>query len=71
MTEVNHCYENAMAERVNGILKDEFLLDEELPNLETERRAVAQAIETYNIRRPHWSLQLRTPTEVHQQSKYP
>ncbi len=34
--------------RVNGILKDEFLLDEELPNLETARRAVAQAIETYN-----------------------
>lgn len=71
MTEVNHCYENAMAERVNGILKDEFLLDEELPNLETARRAVAQAVETYNTRRPHWSLQLRTPIEVHQQSKYP
>lgn len=71
MTEINHCYENAIAERVNGILKDEFFLDEELPDLKTAKRAVSQAIETYNTRRPHWALQLRTPIEVHQQSKYP
>lgn len=71
MTEINHCYENALAERVNGILKDEFFLDEELPDLKTAKRAVSQAIEAYNTRRPHWALQLRTPIEVHQQSKYP
>jgi putative transposase len=32
MTEENHCYENAMAERVNGILKDEFYLDQTFAN---------------------------------------
>ena len=34
MTEENHCYENAMAERVNGILKDEFYLDQTFANVE-------------------------------------
>src|SRR5699024_9037890 len=43
MTEDNHCYENAMAERVNGILKDEFLLDSEFENIVVCRRAVSQA----------------------------
>ena len=65
MTEENHCYENAMAERVNGILKDEFFLDEEMPDLRTAKRAVKQAIETYNTKRPHWSLGLQIPFEIH------
>ena len=65
MTEENHCYENAMAERVNGILKDEFFLDEEMPDLKTARRAVTQAIKTYNTKRPHWSLGLQIPSEIH------
>jgi transposase-like protein len=65
MTEENHCYENSMAERVNGILKDEFLLDEQFKDTPTARRATKQAIETYNTRRPHWSLNLATPEEVH------
>lgn len=68
MTEENHCYENAMAERVNGILKDEFLLDEEMADFKTVQKAVKEAIETYNTRRPHWSLQLQIPSQVHQQS---
>lgn len=68
MTEENHCYENAMAERVNGILKDEFLLDDQMPDLRTTKRSVEQSIKTYNTRRPHWSLQLRLPAEVHQQT---
>lgn len=65
MTEENHCYENAMAERVNGILKGEFLLDEEFPDKESALKAVREAIETYNTRRPHWSLQLSTPMQIH------
>lgn len=65
MTEENHCYENAMAERVNGILKDEFFLDEEMPDSKTAKRADKQAIETYNTKRPHWSLGLQIPSEVH------
>lgn len=66
MTEQNHCYENCYAERVNGILKDEFNLDRRFRTREQARRAIAQAIETYNSRRPHLSLQMRTPNQVHQ-----
>jgi transposase InsO family protein len=65
MTEENHCYENAMAERVNGILKDEFLLDEKFATQAMALKAVKQAIETYNTRRPHWSLSLCTPEQIH------
>ena len=65
MTEENHCYENAMAERVNGILKQDFLLDEEFEDKESALKAVQQAIMTYNTRRPHWSLGLSTPMQVH------
>lgn len=65
MTEENHCYENAMAERVNGILKDEFLLDEKFANKEMAFKAVKEAIKSYNTRRPHWSLNLYTPKQIH------
>jgi transposase InsO family protein len=65
MTEQNHCYENCYAERVNGILKNEFHLDRTFRSLEQARRAIAQAIATYNGRRFHTSLQMRTPSQVH------
>lgn len=65
MTEENHCYENALAERVNGILKDEFLLDMEFADKYSALQAVREAIASYNTRRPHWSLRLRTPAEIH------
>ncbi|MEJ7626995.1 MAG: integrase core domain-containing protein [Ferruginibacter sp.] len=66
MTEENHCYENAMAERVNGILKEEFLLDTEFASQAMALKAVKEAIATYNNLRPHWSLKLNTPQQVHQ-----
>ncbi len=65
MTEANHCYENCYAERVNGILKDEFNLDGIFRTRAQARRAIAQAIHTYNTRRPHTSLALQTPHSVH------
>jgi transposase InsO family protein len=65
MTEENHCYENSMAERVNGILKDEFLLDEKFADKASAIKAVREAIQTYNTRRPHWSLELCTPVQIH------
>ena len=68
MTEQNHCYENAKAERVNGILKDEFLLDGTFRDFQTARKAVEQAVKTYNELRPHWSLGLKTPEQVHRQA---
>ncbi len=68
MTEENHCYENSKAERVNGILKDEFLLDATFKDYAQALRAVKQAVETYNTLRPHWALELKTPDEVHSKS---
>jgi transposase InsO family protein len=58
MTEDNHCYENSIAERVNGILKDEFYLDATFNNFEQVLSAVSSGINIYNEKRPHWSLEL-------------
>ena len=66
MTEENHCYENAIAERVNGILKDEYLLSETWKDYEQAKSAVAAEIKSYNCKRPHMSLQLCTPEQIHQ-----
>lgn len=66
MTEENHCYENATAERVNGILKQDFMLESEWPDYLSAKRAVKQSIQIYNTERPHWSLKLKTPEEAHQ-----
>lgn len=66
MTEENHCYENAIAERVNGILKQEYGLDETFISESIAAKAVKQAIWSYNVERPHWSLNFRTPEQVHQ-----
>lgn len=68
MTDANHCYQNAIAERVNGILKDEFHLDAVFPSILVAQHAVAQAVHTYNTRRLHGSLQYRTPAQVFYQA---
>jgi transposase InsO family protein len=65
MTEVNHCAENALAERVNGILKQEYFLSNEFRDFKQAHRAVTEAVDLYNTRRLHRSLKLRTPEEVH------
>lgn len=64
MTEENHCYENAVAERVNGILKDEFYLDQTFFNLKSAEKATKNAINIYNNKRLHVSLQYKTPNAV-------
>ncbi len=66
MTEENHCYENSLAERVNGILKDEFLLNDVFNDYDEALKAVRYSINTYNNRRPHWALGLKTPKQVHE-----
>ncbi len=66
MTEENHCYENAMAERVNGILKDEFYLDQTFASVVQAKRATKNAIKLYNSKRLHLSLDFKTPNYVHQ-----
>jgi len=66
MTEENHCYENALAERVNGILKDEFYLDQTFTSMTHAKRATKNAIKLYNSKRLHLSLDYKTPNYVHQ-----
>ena len=65
MTEEDHCAENAMAERLNGILKQEYYLNHEFRNMREARAAVEEAVHLYNSRRPHRALRLCTPDQVH------
>jgi putative transposase len=66
MTETNHCAENALAERVNGILKCEYLLGTTFRSKKSARLAVTHAVHCYNTRRPHTSLKMRMPADVHE-----
>jgi putative transposase len=65
MTETNHCAENALAERLNGILKSEYGLGGKFKTKALARLAVDQAVHLYNTRRPHTALGYRTPQEAH------
>ena len=67
MTDGYDCYQNALAERVNGILKGEFLLQRPA-DLGQAREMVAQSIQIYNQERPHLSLKMQTPDAVHRAS---
>jgi transposase InsO family protein len=65
MGEAGNCYDNALAERVNGILKNEFNLDATYKNLKTAQKAVSQAIKTYNEVRPHLALKMKKPVDLY------
>ena len=65
MGKVGYCYDNAMAERLNGILKCEYLLDSTFRNADHAYKATREAIKSYNELRPHWSLGLKIPADVH------
>lgn len=67
MTDGYDCYQNAMAERVNGILKNEFLLQTP-KNLEEATKMIKESIHIYNHERPHLALKYKTPDAVHQAS---
>ena len=64
MTDGYDCYQNAMAERINGILKTEFLLDRP-KNLAEAVRMVDESVLIYNEERPHLALKYKTPDAVH------
>ena len=66
MAEKGNPYENAVAERVNGILKIEFLLDQKYRTLEQASASVKESIKIYNEERPHMSLGYMTPSEKYQ-----
>ena len=65
MTEKNHSAENALAERVNGILKQEYWLDANFENGRHARQATTHGVRMYNTRRPHTALKFATPEQVH------
>ena len=69
MTEEMHCYENAKAERVNGILKQEYSLGGCFRTKQQAIAAIDQAVMLYNTRRPHLALNYKTPVEVHEELK--
>ena len=58
-------YENAVAERINETLKYEYGLNKQATDLQTLKNMVKQAVDIYNNERVHWSLDLKTPEEVH------
>ncbi len=64
MTDGYDCYQNALAERVNGILKTEFLV-EKCNNGKDLELLIKESIETYNNSRPHLSLNYQTPNFIH------
>jgi hypothetical protein len=61
-------YAKAVAERVNGILKQEFLLEDYRVGTKYMKNVVSESIETYNAKRPHYSCRILTPNRMHQQN---
>ena len=68
MTEDLHCYENALAERVNGILKQEYYLRGGFRTKAQALKAIDEAVRLYNTRRPHTALNYQTPEVTHQRA---
>ena len=69
MTQNSDPYENAIAERINGILKQEFDIDKHNQSLDKMKIIVRNAIEIYNNIRPHYSNHMLTPQKMHLQSQ--
>ena len=69
MTQNSDPYENAIAERINGILKQEFNIDKYNKDLPIMKQIIKETVEIYNEKRPHLSNHMLTPNQMHQQSK--
>ena len=67
MTESGSPYDNAIAERINGILKDEFGLGERFTDLKEAQMQTRESIAIYNSLRPHLSCSMLTPNQMHNQ----
>jgi putative transposase len=65
MTEKKDAYENSVAERVNGILKSEFALDQCFQSFDRALLEIAKSIQIYNEKRPHLSCNMMTPEQAH------
>lgn len=69
MTQNSDPYENAVAERINGILKQEFMIDKYNLDLSVMKQIVKESINIYNSKRPHYSNYMLTPNEMHEQNR--
>ena len=69
MTEKYDPYQNAVAERVNGILKQEFIRGISTNDIGLMNLLIKQSVGIYNNLRPHWSCHMKTPDFMHQQRK--
>ncbi len=69
MTEKYDPYENAIAERINGILKQEFNIAKSINDVQVKKKLIKNAIQVYNNQRPHLSNHMLTPQQMHQQNK--
>lgn len=68
MTDGYDCYQNALAERINGILKQEFLIEKCNTGKELEL-LIKESINIYNNKRPHLSLNMKTPNFIHEKTE--
>lgn len=66
MTENGDPYENALAERMNRTIKEEFGMDRKMKSKEQVKKLVQESVFLYNSKRPHLSLKMKTPEEVYQ-----
>jgi transposase InsO family protein len=62
-------YENAVAERINGILKQEFYVDKYNKDLPIMKQIIKETVDIYNEKRPRLSNLMLTPNQMHQQNK--
>ena len=69
-TEKYEPYQNAVAERINGILKYEFGLIKTIPDLAIAKKIIAQAVKLYNNKRRHRSLGMNTPAQAHKMNNH-
>lgn len=69
MTESYDPYQNAVAERINGILKQEFIRGIGTSDIDLMNKLIEQSIYIYNNLRPHWSGYLNTPNQMHKQRR--
>lgn len=69
MTESYDPYANAIAERINGILKQEFLAFSKTDDFTSLKQIIKQSIHIYNSKRPHYSCDYNTPNFMHQQKR--
>ena len=69
MTENGDPYENAIAERINGILKYEFLIIDGFKNHLEALKVIKESVGIYNDERPHLSCEMLTPNQTHLQQE--